>query len=133
MSLNRETVCYIAVKAREFDAKVDPVTPDRGDNPVDDADREILFDYADDPTAEELSSALRGLNVDQRIELLALVWLGRGDYSVSEWRQAMAVAASDSEDRRPEAFLAIPLLAEYLENGLSELGLSCADVALDHL
>ena len=78
-------------------------------------------------------AALRGLNVDQRVELLALMWLGRGDYAAREWRQAMALAASDSEDRRPEAFLAIPLLADYLENGLSELGLSCADVALDHL
>ena len=50
LNVNLEKVCFIIVKAREFDAKVDPVEPEPGSNPSDDQEREILEDYADDPT-----------------------------------------------------------------------------------
>ena len=49
------------IKAREFDAKVEPEVPDPGDNPTDDDNREILFDYPDHPTVEEIRGFLEGL------------------------------------------------------------------------
>ena len=128
-----EKVCYLIIKAREFDVKMEPEVPDSGDNPTDDADREILFDYPDDPTVEEIRAFLEGLNEDESAEILALVWLGRGDYVVGEWETIVPTALEDVDSRRPEALLGIPLLGDYLEEGLSQLGHSCEDVELGRL
>jgi len=133
LTIAPEKVCYLIIKAREFDVKMEPEVPDSGDNPTDDADREILFDYPDDPTVEEIRACLEGLNEDESAEILALVWLGRGDYVVGEWETIVSTALEDVDSRRPEALLGIPLLGDYLEEGLSQLGHSCEDVELGRL
>ncbi|MGF1640463.1 MAG: DUF3775 domain-containing protein [Rhodospirillales bacterium] len=133
LTIALDKLCYLIVKAREFDAKMEPEVPDPGDNPVDDADRQILFDYPDDPTVEEIRACLEGLNEDESAEVLALVWLGRGDYDAEEWPVIVSTALEDADRRRPEALLGIPLLADFLEEGLSLLGYSCADEEMGRL
>ncbi len=133
LTIDHEKICYLIIKAREFDAKMDVETPEPGSNPADDGEREVLFDYPDDPTAEEIRGLLATLNDDELIEVLALTWIGAGDYDVDEWDDAVAVARDNPDSRRAEAFLGMPLLGDLLEEGLAELGLSCADVAFDHL
>lgn len=133
LRIDPDKVCYLIVKAREFDAKVAPEVPDPGGNPADDAERVVLFDYPDDPTVEEIRTCIAALNVDEAAELLALVWLGRGDFTVEEWPRAVAMARDEPDRRRPEALLQIPLLGDYLQEGLSLLGYSCRDVELGHL
>ncbi len=81
LNISPEKVCYIIIKAREFDVKVAPAGLDTGDNPTDDKNIEILEDYADDPTFQELVSAIELLNEDEVIDLLALICLGREDYT----------------------------------------------------
>ena len=62
LQISGEKLFYIIVKAREFDAKVPPVEPHSGSNATDDGEGEILEDFADDPTAEELKSAIDQLS-----------------------------------------------------------------------
>lgn len=133
LTIPLEKVCYLIIKAREFDAKMEPEISDPGDNPIDDADREILFDYPDDPTVEEIRGFLEQINEDEAIDILALVWLGRGDYDAEEWEEARAAARDAPEERRVEALLSIPLLGDFLETGLDELGYSCADFEINRL
>ena len=133
LSIALEKVCFLIIKAREFDAKMDPEVPEPGDNPIDDADREVLFDYPDDPTVEELRGFITSLNEDELVEILALVWIGEGDYDVEEWQSAVADARDNPDERRPEALLSIPLLGDYLEEGLAEMGYSCSDEEMGRL
>jgi hypothetical protein len=133
LTIPLEKVCFLIIKAREFDAKMEPEVPEPGDNPIDDADREILFDYPDDPTVEEIRGFIESLNEDETVELLALVWVGQGDYDVEEWEEAVADARDNPDERRVEAFLGIPLLGDFLEEGLAEFGLSCEEVDLRRL
>lgn len=133
LTIPLERVCYLIIKAREFDAKMEPEVPEPGDNPTDDEDREILFDYPDDPTAEEVRGFLESLNEDEAADLLALLWIGEGDYDAEEWEEAVAAAHDDADSRRPEAFMSVPLLADYLEDGLDELGYSCNGITSDRL
>jgi hypothetical protein len=133
LTIDHEKICYLIIKAREFDAKMDPEVDDPGDNPVDDGDREILFDHPDDPTVEEIRACLAGLNEDEAAEVLALVWIGGGDYDADEWDEALAAARDDPDSRRPAALLSIPLLGDYLEEGLAELGYSCQDEEIGRL
>lgn len=131
LTIRPETVCYLIVKAREFDVKVEPDDPDSGSNPSDDRGIDILEDMRDDPTYEELSGALVALNVDERIDMVALAWLGRGDFET--FREARKAAAESTVKNWPDYLLGIPLLGDFLEEGLAAIGLDCADIEMERL
>jgi hypothetical protein len=133
ININLEKVCFIIVKAREFDAKVDPVEPDPGSNPTDDQEGGVLEDYAGDPTLEELRGAIDNLDDDEVIDLIALAWVGRGDFGRVDWEEARAMARDRHRPRSAAYLIGMPALGDYLEEGLSELGYSCADYEEGHL
>ena len=70
---------------------------------------------------------IQGLTEEEQIELVALTWVGRGDFGKQEWEEALEEAAADRHnDRTAQYLLGIPMLADYLEEGLDAFGLSCA-------
>jgi hypothetical protein len=113
---------FIILKAREYDVKEGDSDPDEGSNPTDDGNMDVLTDNGDDPVREELLDAIRELNDDERVQLVALAWLGRGTYDLSEWRTALDTARSEHRKRTAEYLLGLPLLGDYLEDGLSMFG-----------
>lgn len=128
LRISSEKVCYIVVKAREFDVKVAPEWLDDASNPTDDGMTRILEDYKDDPTLAELRSYLEALDDDELEDLVALTWIGRGDYTLDEWEDLV----SEVRDLRASQdtiryLIGIPLLGDYLEDGLNEFGLSCTE------
>ncbi len=126
-------MCFIIVKARELQAKVAPDDPDSGSNPTDDRGIDILEDFLDDPTYEEFAGAIDELNVEQKVQLLTMAWIGRGDYSAVEWAEAYR-EARDAMDADLVTYLAgSPLIGDYLEDGYNQLGYSCEDYGLDRL
>ncbi len=125
LNISADTVCYIIAKAREFDVKVDPVEPDPGSNPIDSDESEILQDYPDDPTEDELRQAIDDLNVDEIVDLIALAWVGRGDFGPGEWEAAKTLARERHHAHSAAYLMGIPTLPEYLEEGFSALGHSC--------
>ena len=133
LALTLEKACFVIVKAREFDALVEVDDPDPGSNAADDGMRGVLEDYPDDPTHEELTSFLRSLNVDEQVELVALAWLGRGDSGADEWDDIMRAARDAHNDHTAEYLLGMPLLGDYLEEGLARLGQSCDEYKLGRL
>jgi hypothetical protein len=133
LKISAEKVCYIIVKAREFDAKVPPVEPDPGSNPADDGEREILEDYADDPTLLELRSAIDDLNEDEVVDLIALAWLGRGDFGKEDWLEATALARERHKRHSADYLIGIPTLGDFLENGLDMVDRSCEDFEIGRL
>jgi hypothetical protein len=126
LTIPLERLAYIIEKAREFDAEV-PSDAEEGSNAADDDEREILLDTPDNPTAQELRAAIDGLNIDEREELLALVWLGRGDYDAENWSEALRQVRQTQTSTETAYLLGTPLLADYLEEGVSVLGLSLED------
>lgn len=128
-----EELAFIITKAREFDAETAPSDPDDGSNPSDDKDVAILEDTADNPSGEELAAAIEQLNDDQKAELLALMWVGRGDFDASDWASAITQARDSLDDRVTEYLIGTPLLGDYLEEALAALGYSLEDFAKDRL
>ena len=110
-----------------------PVDEDSGSNPSDDAGRDVLEASADNPTRQELVDAINGLGDPERIELLALTWLGRADYSKEEWGQALEEAGRIHEEKETDYLIGTPLLADYLEEGLSQLGYSLEDFEIGRM
>lgn len=75
-----------------------------------------------DLTTEELRELIADLNVDEAADLVALAWVGRGDYEASEWTDAVAAARERANKRTATYLLGMPMLADWLEEGLEALG-----------
>src|ERR1700728_4829642 len=105
LTISFDKLAYIIAKAREYDAEV-PVDADAvaGSNAADDGASEVLFDTADNPTEAELRDAIDGLSRPEREELLALLFLGRGDFDAAGWREAL-LQARDSVDETATEYL----------------------------
>jgi hypothetical protein len=56
---------------------------------------------------------------------LALIWLGRDDYDISEWDEAVAEAEARIAARDPDYMIGDAALPEYLGDGLEAFGLTC--------
>ena len=128
-----EKLAYIIIKAREFDADVPTVDDDSGSNPSDDAEWDVLESGSDNPAHQELVDALNSLTDPERVEVLALTWLGRGDYGKEDWREVLEEARRIHDEKETEYLVGTPLLADYLEEGLSQLGYSIEDFEIGRM
>ena len=133
LTISPEKVCFIVIKAREFDAKDAVTEPDPASNPSDDRDAAVLEDHRDDPVVEEITGFINALSEDEQIDLVALAWLGRDDYSAADWPEVRQEAASAHNRRTAQYLLGMPLLGDFLEEGLSMLGYSCEEFEIERL
>lgn len=127
LNVNPQTVCFIIARAKEFQSDETSFTSD--DVSLQDSDRldETLQEYASDTSYQEVKAVIDDLEPDQQVTLLALLGLGRGDYEVEDWDSAYAEAADNLTRHTAEYLMATPLVADYLEEGLTLLGYACED------
>jgi len=133
LSISLEQLSFIIIKAREYDVKEGVTEPDPGSNPTDDGMGAVLEDHADDPVAAELIGFIGAMNEDEQIDLVALAWLGRGDGDTDSWDDLRSTAAEEHNKRTAAYLLGMPMLADYLEEGLSQFDQSILEFEADHL
>ena len=128
-----EKVAHVIIKAREYNVKVGAwnSSPDEGD--ADEDPSAILEDFASDPTRAEIAGFIDALNDDEQAHLVALAWIGRGTFEVEELDEAVETAVSERVNSTAAYLLGLPLLADYLEEGLEKLGYSVEDIESDVL
>ncbi|HHO68787.1 MAG TPA: DUF3775 domain-containing protein [Gammaproteobacteria bacterium] len=127
LNLNPETVCSLIARARAFHSKEDVVLPDNVDAPAEDWALQMLADHEGDLTFQDFRAGVQDLEPDQQAELVALLWLGRGDFSLEEWQEAVEEARRNATPYTAEYLIAHPLLADYLLEGLNLHGHSCEE------
>jgi hypothetical protein len=121
-----EKVCEFLMRMREFQAKEAGDDLESGSNASDDGMRVVLEDEPNDAVQSELVEFIRGLNIDEQIDLVALAWLGRGDGSREDWATLRAEAAREHSERTAASYLIrTPMLPDYLGDALSEFGRTC--------
>lgn len=125
LELNPDIVCAIIAAAREFQAKEEVVIPEREFSPSDDWALQVLADHAGDLSYREAKAVIEDLEPDQQASLVALMWVGRGDYEIEEWKDAMDMAQDELTERTADYLLATPLVADYLEEALAQFGYDC--------
>lgn len=122
--INTDKVCFVVTKSRELLSE--DVGAERDDsNATDDGFSAVLTDAGDRPARLELVEFIEGLDADERDALVALVWIGRGDFERSDWRTALKEARERRESDIAGYLLGIPLLPNYLEDALSAFDQSC--------
>ncbi len=120
LELNRETVLFIIDKAHEFHVKEGVTIPEESLSPSDDWGRQALAAHGNDPGVEELHNTIDDLEPDQQVILVALMWVGRGDYALEEWDDALSQARDSWNKRTADYLIGTPMLADYLAEGLDQ-------------
>jgi len=126
LSVSRETVCRLIVRARELEAQVPSIETDDEEDPTESDDEfSVIEDEANEAIEEEIMAALDDLADDQVAEVLALALVGRGTYDASEWEDALEAANDPDSDDPVDQLLEMPMLAAYLDAGLAAFDLNC--------
>ena len=123
LGISLESVAAIADAARAVQE-----SEESGALARDEEDEEGL-DADDDENMDEdaLRAFIAELNEDEQASLIALAWIGRGDYTGEEFEEARALAKERNIRDPAEYLLGIESLGDILEEGLDELGLSLED------
>ncbi|MDX8468618.1 DUF3775 domain-containing protein [Mesorhizobium sp. VK23B] len=130
LSIDPDTVRLFILKAKALSAGVNEDYDDGAEHEVEfDGDRHdshhhdgLVEEASEDLTEEEFRELINDLNVDEAAELVALAWVGRGDYEASEWVDAVAAARERANKRTAKYLLGLPQLADWLEEGLEAIG-----------
>lgn len=136
LAISAEKVAFIIEKAREFDVKQGDSDPDSGSNATDDDAVDVLEDDGSDPVVNEIGSFIVAMNEDEQVDLVTLMWLGRGDGTLDEWNdlraRAVEARAEYRSPRRETAhyLLGEPMLGDLLADGLDEFGIDWTDERL---
>ena len=133
LEISPEKVAHVIIKSREFDAKVAIWDEPSSVSDTEDLGDAILEDRSSDATRSEAAEFIATLNEDEQADLVALTWVGRGTYSAEEFKEAVEMARAERTNPTEEYLLGIPLLADYLEEGLEKMGYSVEDVEHDVL
>jgi hypothetical protein len=121
LNLNRDTVQLVIDKTHEFQAGTDVTFP--GDTEASGEQRAgpMASNFDNDPLYQDLKNTIDDLEPDQQVSLVSLMWLGRGDYSISEWGDALRFAEETWTDHTADYLIGTSLLADYLQGGLEQL------------
>lgn len=118
LEINPEIVQFVIDKAHEFHSREDVTFPDEPEDVDPEWAEMVTTDYSADPYYQELKTLIDDLEPDQQMTLVALMWVGRGDYSLDEWEDALAFAEETWTDHTAEYLIGTSLLADYLAEGL---------------
>lgn len=122
LTINPAYLRMLVLKVRALMAKEGLVTPDTGGNPTDDEVPETLQDIAGDLSREEVIEEIDALNQTQQAELVALMWVGRGDAEPEEWAELLKLAKERREVPTSQYLLDHPLVADDWADALDKLG-----------
>jgi Protein of unknown function (DUF3775) len=133
LSISSEKVCYLIVKAREFDVQDIASDPESGSNASDDQMIDVLEEHSDNPVVQEISTFIADFSDDEKADIMALMQLGRGDGTFEDWEALRDQAFREHAERTAAYLMGEPLLGDYLEEGLSQFGFSCAEFEMGRL
>ncbi|WP_424811005.1 DUF3775 domain-containing protein [Roseococcus sp. YIM B11640] len=92
-------------------------------------DEEEDEDEEDEITEEMLTDYIDELNEEEQVGLIALAWVGRGDYEPEEWEEAVRLATERNAKGDASAYLAgMEGLGDLLSEGAAAFGLSIEEV-----
>lgn len=126
LGINVEKVCALVEAAREL-AGLEPSTAGDATTTGDDSPLADMVEPSQgmDPRRRETVEFIAGLDAEEQVNLLALILVGRGDYGIEEWDDALTAARDSIDDRSADFMVGDPGLPAYLLEGLDAFGESC--------
>jgi hypothetical protein len=122
IDVNTETVRRLVALAREIQGQDAIARPDETATMGVEWDGERVDSQEQDLSSAEFRCIVEDLEPDQQQQVVALMWLGRGDYLPEEWEDAVALAEEQWTEETASYLLAHPMLADELSAALVALG-----------
>lgn len=127
LRINPDKVCDFLEAAREVAGKVPATSGDRTST-GDDSPLAFMEDHGGpDPVRQQMVEFVAGLNVEEQTDLLALIYLGRGDFSLSEWDEALREAGDRIAAGDADYMIGERALPAYLGEALEMFDKTCPD------
>jgi hypothetical protein len=79
------------------------------------------------PESPHLRDYISGLNEDEQVSLVAIMWIGRDSFDAAEVAEAIATARAEKTAPTEDYLTGIPELPDHLEAGLEALGIDVTD------
>jgi len=122
LNINPEIVYSIIEKIKVVHAKEEPTFEEATPNSEYEYDwAQILADHSDDLTSNEITKAIENLEQAQKLDLLTLFYVGRGDYEIEEWSAARLLAKDMLAPNLSGYLLSKPMASDYLARALELL------------
>ncbi|HZH46584.1 MAG TPA: DUF3775 domain-containing protein [Roseococcus sp.] len=106
-------------------------SPDEGSmgDGDEDEERDDDDDEEEEVTLDLLTDFIDDLNDDEQAALIALAWVGRGDYDAEGWDEAVKLAAERNAKGTASGYLVdMAGLGDLLSDGVAAFGLSVEEV-----
>ena len=118
MNMAERSVRSLILRARAYDSKeqIDDFQPNPDTAELDSVES-MLTGYSD-PIRDEIRNWVDGLDEESQVELVALYWIGRGDFEGKEFVAAVSEAQARRSSPTAGYLLGAPMLGDYLEAGL---------------
>jgi len=97
----------------EMEMEIDAATTLRKESAEDLSDEDMPSQFR-----TETAAMIDSLNVDEQAELIALVLIGRGDYDVADFDEAVRVAKVNAAGPASQQLFQMDLFPSHLGNGL---------------
>jgi hypothetical protein len=125
LRISTDKICDLIEAAREVAGLVAPTTGDRTTTGDDSKLVTIEDNPAEDDRRGQIVEFITGLNAAEQTDLLALIYVGRGDFDIDSWHDAVHEAATHITDRDADFLVGDAALPEYLGAGLDAFDRSC--------
>jgi len=133
LSISSEKVCFLIVKAREFDVQDGSSDTDSGSNVSDDRMIDVLEEGGENAVQQEIRIFIAEMDDEEKADLIGLLRLGRGDGTMEEWDDMRTEGFEEHAGNVAAYLMGEPMLGDYLEEGLSQFGFSCAEFEIGRL
>lgn len=80
------------------------------------------------PESSHLRDYISGLNEDEQVSLVAIMWIGRDSFDADDVAEAVATARAERSAPTEDYLSGMPELPDYLESGLEALGVDVSEV-----
>ena len=127
LEVSLDKLAQIVLMARAYDAQTAETDPDEASNASDDRLVSVLEAQADNPAEQQLREAIESLSDDEQAVLVALTWIGRGDFGCDELDGAITTAFERRQGSTVDYLVGIPLLGDLIEQGAASCGIDLAD------
>lgn len=121
LGISLETVATVVDHIRAIQSE------DTNESDTDDEDSDELGE--EDFNEDTLATFIEELNEDEQAALVALAWVGRGDYEPEEWEEAIRLAKERGAGTDTASYLlGMDMAGDLLAEGLGAFGIAVEDV-----
>jgi len=91
----------------------------------------VIFQARETGRDGELHAFIDALNDDEKAQLVAIAWVGRGAFEPEDFDEALATAYAEATTPTADYLMGMPHLSENLEAGLEALEIDVTEAEED--